>query len=156
VDSQATRWCERFPFYPQSTSALPILIISQDADLKNELSELLYPLLVHCYLELMSKQYTAEARDLLAHYRHEHEPEFFDEITTLANAGDASQLDTCPVASRYLHQAKTKVYLCHESDRLLTEFLHTKRLHIIVRLLNQYISVVIYGNTVHDMPPQMR
>ena len=116
----------------------------------------MYPLLVHCYLELMSKQYTAEARDLLAHYRHEHEPEFFDEITTLANAGDASQLDTCPVASRYLHQAKTKVYLCHESDRLLTEFLHTKRLHIIVRLLNQYISVVIYGNTVHDMPPQMR
>jgi len=125
-------------------------------DLKNELSELLYPLLVHCYLELVSKQYIVEARDLLAQYRHEHEPEFFDEITSLASASDATQLDSCPIASRYLHSAKTKVYLCHESDRMLTEFLHNKRLHIMVRLLNQYIDVVVYGNTVHDMAPQMR
>ena len=29
---------------------------------------------MHCYLELVSKQYTAEARDLLSQYRHEHEP----------------------------------------------------------------------------------
>ena len=141
--------------YGESYAELREWILKLLDDLKNELSELLYPLLVHCYLELVSKQYTAEARDLLAKYRQEHEPEFYEELTALASAVDASQLDNCPVASRYLHEAKTKVYLCHESDRLLTEFLHNKRLHIMVRLLNQYMDVVIYGNTVHDMAPQM-
>ena len=34
--------------------------------------------------------------------------------------------------------------------------MHNKRLHIMVRLLNQYIDVVIYGNTVNDLPPQLR
>jgi hypothetical protein len=142
--------------YGESYSELREWILKLLDDLKNELSELLYPLLVHCYLELVSKQYTVEARDLLAQYRHEHEPEYFDEITALTSSGDAAQLETCPIASRYLHAAKTKVYLCHESDRMLTEFLHNKRLHIMVRLLNQYIDVVVYGNTVHDMAPQMR
>lgn len=142
--------------YGESYAELREWILKLLDDLKNELSELLYPLLVHCYLELVSKQYTVEARDLLAQYRHEHEPEYFDEMTALASSGDATQLETCPIASRYLHSAKTKVYLCHESDKLLTEFLHNKRLHIMVRLLNQYIDVVIYGNTVHDMAPQMR
>ena len=142
--------------YGESYDELREWILKLLDDLKNELSELLYPLLVHCYLELVSKQYTVEARDLLSKYRHEHEPEYFDEITALASSGDATQLEACPIASRYLHAAKTKVYLCHESDRLLTEFLHNRRLHIMVRLLNQYIDVVIYGNTVHDMAPQMR
>jgi len=43
--------------------------------------------------------------------------EFYDELTALGSAGDAALLEHCPVASRYLHAAKTKVYLCHESDR---------------------------------------
>ena len=103
--------------YGESYAALREWILKLLDYLKNELSELLYPLLVHCYLELVSKQYTVEARDLLSQYRHEHEPEFYDEITALASAGDAAQLDNCPVASRYLHATKTKVYLCHESYR---------------------------------------
>ena len=38
-------------------------------DIKEELSELMYPLFVHCFLELVAKQYTAEARELLSHQR---------------------------------------------------------------------------------------
>eukprot|EP00960_Hanusia_phi_P011518 336300-Hanusia_phi.AAC.1 len=125
-------------------------------DMKNELAELLYPLFVHCYLDLMSKQYTAEARDLLAHCRHEHEPEHAEEITCLGNILDGSTLDTNPIAIKYMQTAKAKVYLCHESDKLLTEFLHNRRLNILVRLINQYIDIIIYGTTVHDIAPQMR
>ena len=125
-------------------------------DLKNELAELLYPLFVHCYLDLMSKQYTAEARDLLAHCRHEHEPEHGEEITCLGNILDGSTLDTNPIAIKYMQTAKAKVYLCHESDKLLTEFLHNRRLNILVRLMNQYIDIIIYGFTVHDIAPQMK
>ena len=47
--------------------------------------------------------------------------EFYDEISALSSAGDAALLENCPVASRYLHAAKTKVYLCHESDRFSLE-----------------------------------
>ncbi|KAJ1466615.1 hypothetical protein T484DRAFT_2457036 [Baffinella frigidus] len=142
--------------YEESYMELRDWIMKIIDDLKYELAELLYPVFVHCFLELVQKQYSVEARELLSHYRHEHEPEFTEEITVLAGVMDAGQLYTNPVALRFLGSSKTKVFLCHEADKMLTEFLHNKRLHILVRLINQHIDVVVYGATVADSVPSVR
>ena len=125
-------------------------------DHKCEISELLYPVFMHCFFELVSKQYVTEAKDLVSRHRHDHEPEHCDEIESLSSITDAQHLETHPVVKRYLKNSKFRVWLCHESDRALTEFLHNKRLFIIVRIMNQRLDVVIYGNTVHDISPAVR
>lgn len=125
-------------------------------DQKCEISDLLYPIFIHCFFELVAKQYVIEAKELVSRQRHDHDPEHSDEIESLATITDALHLETHPIAKKYLKSSKYRVWLCHESDRSLTEFLHNKRLFVIVRIMNQRLDVVIYGNTVHDISPAVR
>jgi len=119
-------------------------------DYRDELAELMYPVFVHLFLDLVQKQYAVEAKEFLANFRHEHEPEHTEELSVLSGVLDAQQLEKNPVSHRFLCCAKYRVYLCHDTDKMLTEFLHNKRLHIIVRLINVYIDIHIYGQTLRD------
>jgi hypothetical protein len=101
--------------------------------LLSELHNILYPLWLSAFLELASKQYTAEAKQILKNHRQDHEPEHTDEIEQLAELIDAANLEANRAIDERRSKNKHVVHLSNQADRSLTEFLHNRRLHTLVR-----------------------
>jgi hypothetical protein len=127
-DSKAAR-------YEESYTELRDWIYKLCDSLLSELHGVLYPLWVSAFLELASKQYLAEARQLLFNHRQDHEPEYTDEIDQLAEIMDVVNIDSNPIIAQH-RRIKRTVRLSNQADRALTEFLHNRRLHTLVLIFN--------------------
>ena len=123
-DSKATR-------YEESYIELRDWVYKLCDSLLSELHNILYPLWVSAFLELASKQYMTEAKQILRNHRQDHEPEHTDEIDEIAELLDVVNVEGHPLIAQH-RSTKRTVHLSHQSDRALTEFLHNRRLHTLV------------------------
>ncbi|GAB4823536.1 hypothetical protein N2152v2_010582 [Parachlorella kessleri] len=115
-----------------------------------ELSRLLYPVLVHCYLNLISLGATAEAQQLLA----AHKQRFVDaaggpskrrmqELHDLQSVAVAEHLQTNRSA-RALRAVKFSVRLCSYSYQLLTHFMQGNRMLLVLAVINEHLKLEVF------------
>ncbi len=117
------------------------------ADLQGELKRLLYPIFIHCYLELINLNASGDGLELMAR----HQKRFVDhgtpgaegrhqELDELRNVVAREQLSSSPVAK----SARAKpfpVQLSTYSQQILFTFLSSSGLGLILGIINQHIKL---------------
>ena len=107
---------------------------------QNELRNLLYPVFVHTFLEMVSHGFAREARLFLEIYRGEHEANFSGDIARLVCVVEPKQLAENELALMFRNN-KYCVRLCNYSFELFISFLQESKLIHILKIVNQYLNV---------------
>lgn len=112
---------------------------------KTELMKLLFPIFVHCYLELASKDYK-EAKSFFSQHSDDLLEEHSDDLDKLSSISDSVHLKENPLAITF----KTNKYslrLSMYSFELFFTFLNENKLGIIRKIVNQHLHFIIMDGT---------
>lgn len=120
---------------------------------KPELSRILYPIFIHCYLELISKNFVAEAKTFLDQFKDDHMMLLHGlEINKLAGISLPEHIKENPLAQAY-RTHKYKIIVSKTTINLLLFFLHENETvggTVIIRIINQYLNPIISTITKPD------
>ncbi|KAF8000796.1 hypothetical protein HF325_004585 [Metschnikowia pulcherrima] len=112
---------------------------------KPELSRLMYPLFVHCYLELVAKGYAKEAKIFYDKFSADHKILHGLEVQTLGGISLPDHLRENPLAQAY-RANKYRILVSKTTMNLLLYFLHENEAvggAVLIRIINQYLNPVI-------------
>lgn len=112
---------------------------------KPELSRLLYPIFIHCYLELISKNFSSQAKQFFDKFKQDHEILHGSELKQLAGLSIADHLVENDLAQNY-RKNKYKIIVSKTSMNLLLYFLHENEAvggAILIRIINQYLNPIV-------------
>ena len=112
---------------------------------KPELSRLLYPLFIHCFLELISKNFVQQAKLFYDKFKSDHLILHGVEISKLAGISLPDHLKENELALAYRNN-KYRIIVSKTSINLLLYFLHENEAvggAILIRIINQYLNPII-------------
>jgi transcription initiation factor TFIID subunit 5 len=109
---------------------------------KNEVIQVLYPVFVHCYLELVLKGFKEEARKFLNKYKSHHTHFHYEELLTLQSLISSDIIAQNEFAQRVLHN-KFVIRLSQASFDLLMKFLQDSELNLLA-ILNRFVNFKVY------------
>ncbi|KAK6460055.1 TFIID and SAGA subunit [Scheffersomyces coipomensis] len=112
---------------------------------KPELTRVLYPLFVHCFLELISKSFLTEAKEFFDKFNSDHSILHGLEVNQLAGISLPEHLKENELAIAF-RDNKYKIIVSKTSMNLLLYFLHENEAvggAILIRIINQYLDAVI-------------
>jgi transcription initiation factor TFIID subunit 5 len=109
---------------------------------KNELIQVLYPVFVHCYLELVLKGFKDEARKFLSKYKSQHTHFHYEEILILQSLTSPDLVAQNEFAQRVLNH-KFIIRLSQASFELLMKFLQDSELNLLA-ILNRFVNFKVY------------
>lgn len=112
---------------------------------KPELTRLLYPLFVHCYLELVSKNYPKDAKIFYDKYKDDHEILHGEEVQKLAAISMPEHLKENKLSQAY-RSNKYRILVSKTTMNLLLYFLHENEAvggAVLIRIINQYLNPII-------------
>lgn len=112
---------------------------------KPELARLLYPLFVHCYLELVAKKFVKQAKIFLDKFRSDHDIFHGGEVLQLAGISLLEHLHENPLAQAY-RSNKYRILVLKTTMNLLLYFLHENEAvggAVLIRIINQYLNPII-------------
>ncbi|CAI5755829.1 unnamed protein product [Candida verbasci] len=115
---------------------------------KPELSRILYPLFIHCFLELISKGFTLESKKFFDKFKYDHYILHGDEINKFAGVSLMEHLQENELALAY-RKYKYRILVSKTSLNLLLYFLHENEAvggAILIRIINHYLEPVISKN----------
>lgn len=107
-----------------------------------ELQRLLYPLFIHCFLELVVKNYPADAQAFFDRFKADHMVLHGAELKQLAGISLGDHVAENPLAQAYRHN-RYKIIVLKTSLNLLLYFLHENEAvggAILIRIINQYLD----------------
>lgn len=107
-----------------------------------DLEKFLFPIFIHCYLDLITKNYISELRFFFEKYSSDHLVLHNYEITRISGLGSLENLQSNDVA-KIFRENKYKVVVSKTSLNLLLNFLHENEAiggGVIIRIINQYIE----------------
>ena len=107
---------------------------------KLELYRILYPVFVHAYLDLVSKGLKDNAFQFFESYKSDHLEEHGPEIQRLSALTDPIHLNENELATNFRNN-KYSVKMCKYSFELLLCFLQDNKFMLILRLMNQFITI---------------
>lgn len=110
-----------------------------------ELTRLLYPIFVHCFLELVSKRFTTQAKDFFLKFKHDHSTLHGQEISRLAAISLPEHLKENDLANTYRNN-RYKIKVSKTTMFLLLYFLQEHEAvggAIIIRIINQYLTPIV-------------
>lgn len=110
-----------------------------------ELSRLLYPIFVHCFLELVAKLFTTHAKDFFNRFHHDHLTLHALEISKLQAVSLPLHLQENAIASAY-RAHRYKISVSKTTIFLLLYFLQEHEAvggSIFILIINQYLAPVI-------------
>ncbi|KAL0856273.1 hypothetical protein Bca101_061426 [Brassica carinata] len=90
---------------------------------KHELLRVMYPVFIHCYMDLVGKGHTQEARAFFNSFRKDHEMIHLRDLQKLEGVLVPSHLEEMEFA-RSLRQSKVNIKICQYSYDLLLQYLH--------------------------------
>lgn len=112
---------------------------------KPELSRLLYPIFIHCFLELIAKNFSSQAKRFLDKFKGDHIMLHGLEINKLAGISLPEHLKENELAQAYRNN-KYRIIVSKTSINLLLYFLHENEAvggAILIRIINQYLNPII-------------
>ncbi|KAJ3341733.1 hypothetical protein HDU91_000636 [Kappamyces sp. JEL0680] len=107
---------------------------------KLELARILYPVYVHAFLDLIAKDIKDEARAFFDEFKGLHLEEHGLELQTLTRVSDAAHLRDNELAKNY-RENKYGLLMSKYSFELLLCFLQDNKFMMILRLMNQHITI---------------
>jgi len=107
---------------------------------KNELLAILYPIFVHSYIDLISKGFPEQARELMNQISPEHEDYFGDDLQLLRGISNTDHLKENELVDLFRNN-RWNIKMCAYSYELLLTFLHESNLIQLVSTINQYINI---------------
>ncbi|KAF2075902.1 hypothetical protein CYY_002793 [Polysphondylium violaceum] len=107
---------------------------------KNELLSILYPIFVHSYIDLISKGFPEQARELMNQISPEHEDYFGDDLQLLRGISNTDHLKENELVDMFRNN-RWNIKMCAYSYELLLTFLHESNLIQLVGTINQYINI---------------
>ncbi|CCG23381.1 Taf5 protein [Candida orthopsilosis Co 90-125] len=115
---------------------------------KPELSRVLYPLFIHCFLDLITKGYEVKAKQFFDKYKSDHLILHGVEVRKFAGLSLPEHIQENEVAVAY-RKHRYRILVSKTSLNLLLYFLHENEAvggAILIRMINQYLDPVISKN----------
>lgn len=112
---------------------------------KPELSRLLYPIFIHCFLELINKGFILQSKDFFDTFKRDHLILHSNEINKLAGISLPEHIRENELALTYRNN-KYRIIVSKTSINLLLYFLHENEAvggAILIRIINQYLNPII-------------
>uniref|UniRef100_A0A6B2KZ13 TFIID subunit TAF5 NTD2 domain-containing protein n=1 Tax=Arcella intermedia TaxID=1963864 RepID=A0A6B2KZ13_9EUKA len=110
---------------------------------KPELMSVLYPIFVHCYLDLVEKGHKTEASSFLRRHRSEHSEKHKQEIDRLETVLTPEHMKENEMVINF-REHKFNLQMCSYSFELLLAFLHDKKFMLLLSIINQYLIIKVH------------
>jgi len=105
-----------------------------------EMQKILWPLLVHVFLDMVQKNFIHQAQKLMEANIRVFKKKHVQEITKLQQISSQADLKTNSMA-KYFLEKKTKVTMSQFSHQLLFSFLEQSSFMLLLRLLNEHVQI---------------
>ncbi|PIA42639.1 hypothetical protein AQUCO_02000230v1 [Aquilegia coerulea] len=106
---------------------------------KHELLRVLYPVFIHCFMDLVAKGYSQEARTFFNSFREDHELMHLRDLQKLEGVLCPSHLEEMEFAHS-LRQSKVNIKICQYSYELLLQYLHKTQSITMLGIINEHIN----------------
>ncbi|KAK4275863.1 hypothetical protein QN277_018877 [Acacia crassicarpa] len=106
---------------------------------KHELLRVLYPVFIHCFIDLVAKGHIQEARNFFNIFREDHDMLHLRDLQKLEGVLSPSHLQEMEFAHS-LRQSKFKIKICEYSYELLLQHLHNTQSTTILGIINEHID----------------
>lgn len=113
---------------------------------KSELQGILFPVFMHCYLELVLKGFVQPASTFLEEHRNEHRVMHAKEVDAVTGLWHASDVASNEIARRY-RDLRVDVQLSCYAHQLLITFLQEYKLYALLKIVNEHINLNIVSAT---------
>ncbi|KAJ3324149.1 Transcription initiation factor TFIID subunit 5 [Boothiomyces sp. JEL0866] len=137
--------------YEQSYARLVKWVDDSIDTYKLELKRILFPVFVHAYLDLVQKGSQEAASQFFEQYKGDHLETHANEIFCLSAINDPIHLQEDELCVNF-RQNKYGIKMCKYSFELLLSFLQDNKFMMILRLMNQYITI----HATNDKPGQLQ
>lgn len=106
---------------------------------KHELLRVLYPVFIHCFMDLVAKGHTQEARTFFNSFREDHELLHLRDLQKLEGVLSPSHLEEMEFAHS-LRQSKVNIKICQYSYELLLDYLQRTQSITMLGIINEHIN----------------
>ncbi|ESW08944.1 hypothetical protein PHAVU_009G087600 [Phaseolus vulgaris] len=106
---------------------------------KHELLRVLYPVFIHCFMDLVAKGHVQEARNFFNTFREDHEMMHLRDLQKLEGVLSPTHLQEMEFAHS-LRQSKFNIKICEYSYELLLQHLHSTQSTTILGIINEHIN----------------
>ncbi|KAJ4810576.1 Transcription initiation factor TFIID subunit 5 [Rhynchospora pubera] len=110
---------------------------------RHELLRVLYPVFIHCFMDLVAQGHMQEARTFFQTFREDHEMMHLRDLQKLEGILSPSHLEEMELA-RLWRQNKVKIRLCQYSYELLVQYLHKTQSLAMLGVINEHINFEVY------------
>ncbi|CAH0480756.1 unnamed protein product [Peronospora belbahrii] len=112
---------------------------------RNELHAVVFPVFVHCYLELLSKGFIEAGRRFFCRHALDHTRLHLEELRILSLVFSPQHLRENEYVREVLH-SKFNVEMSLLSFELLNKFLSQERLFLLLSIVNERVNLVVTSN----------
>ncbi|GAB2296017.1 Transcription initiation factor TFIID subunit 5 [Dionaea muscipula] len=106
---------------------------------KHDLLRVLYPVFIHCFMDLIAKGHLQEARTFFNTFREDHETLYLRDLQKLEGVLSPSHLEEMEYAHSLRHN-KVNVKMCQYSYELLLQYLHSTQSITMLGVINEHIN----------------
>ncbi|XP_048444440.1 transcription initiation factor TFIID subunit 5-like isoform X1 [Pyrus x bretschneideri] len=106
---------------------------------RHELLRVLYPVFIHCFMDLVAKGHIQDARTFFNSFREDHEMMHLRDLQKLEGVLSPSHLEEMEFAHS-LRQSKVNIKICQYSYELLLQFLHKSQSTTVLGIINEHIN----------------
>ncbi|XP_061365258.1 transcription initiation factor TFIID subunit 5-like isoform X3 [Gastrolobium bilobum] len=106
---------------------------------KHELLRVLYPVFIHCFMDLVAKGHVQEARNFFNTFREDHELFHLRDLQKLEGVLSPTHLEEMEFAHS-LRRSKFNIKICEYSYELLLQHLHSTQSTTILGIINKHIN----------------
>ncbi|KAK9100240.1 hypothetical protein Scep_023670 [Stephania cephalantha] len=106
---------------------------------KHELLRVLYPVFIHCFMDLVAKGHTQGARTFFNSFREDHEMMHLRDLQKLEGILSPSHLEEMEFAHS-LRQSKVNIKICQYAYELLLQYLHKTQSITMLGIINEHIN----------------
>ncbi|XP_028795885.1 transcription initiation factor TFIID subunit 5-like, partial [Neltuma alba] len=106
---------------------------------KHELLRVLYPVFIHCFMDLVAKGHIQEARNFFNTFREDHEMMHLRDLQKLEGVLSPSHLQEMEFAHS-LRQSKFNIKICQYSHQLLLQHLRDTQSTTVLGIINEHID----------------
>ncbi|KAJ3295779.1 Transcription initiation factor TFIID subunit 5 [Borealophlyctis nickersoniae] len=128
--------------YEQSYARLRKWIEDSIDKYKIELRPVLYPIFVHAYLDLLSKGLKEQARHFMENFKGDHVEQHGPDLQRISAIAEPQHVKENELAQTY-RDNKYAVRVSKYSFELLLSFLQDNRFGLLLRIINEYISILV-------------
>ncbi|CAE6120148.1 unnamed protein product [Arabidopsis arenosa] len=111
---------------------------------KHELLRVMYPVFIHCYMDLVGKGHTQEARGFFNSFRKDHEMVHLRDLQKLEGVLAPSHLEEMEFA-RSLRKSKVNIKISKYSYDLLIQYLQRTKSTLMLGIINEHINFQVYS-----------